>query len=50
MYYAETIINGVLHCRTTPNGEWRPLTPEQLTAKLVELNARLAVATEPEAS
>jgi hypothetical protein len=23
MYYDEKLINGVLHCRTTPDGEWR---------------------------
>jgi hypothetical protein len=24
MYYDEKLINGVLHCRTTPDSEWRP--------------------------
>ena len=24
MYYDEKMIDGVLHCRTTPDGEWRP--------------------------
>ncbi len=22
MYYAEKIINGILHCKHTPNGKW----------------------------
>lgn len=24
MYYQKKLINGVLCCRSTPNGEWRP--------------------------
>ena len=35
MYYEERVINGVLHFRTQPNGEWRQMSPEQLTAKLL---------------
>jgi ribosomal protein L29 len=38
----EEIINGVLCCKTTPNSEWRPLTPEQLTNKIVKLQKELA--------
>ncbi len=26
MYYEEQIINGVLHCRSQPGGDWRPAT------------------------
>jgi hypothetical protein len=37
MYYVEEIINGVLCFKSTPNGEWRALTPEQLTDKIVKL-------------
>jgi hypothetical protein len=34
MYHAEKIINGILHWRGTPDGEWIPYTLEQLTEKL----------------
>ena len=37
MYYEETIINGVLHWRTSPVGSWIAKTPEQLTAMILEL-------------
>ena len=26
MYYAEKIINGILHCKHTPNGKWIELS------------------------
>jgi len=39
MYYDEQVINGVLCHRGTPNGEWIKFTPEQLTAKILELKA-----------
>ena len=35
MFYEETIINGVLYWRSTPNGEWIQKTPEQLTKRLM---------------
>lgn len=34
MYYKEKIIDDVLHCQTTPDGEWKPLTAKQLTQLL----------------
>jgi hypothetical protein len=37
MYYEECVIDGVVCCRTTPDGEWRQLTPRQLTDKIVML-------------
>lgn len=37
MYYEERVINGVVCCKTSPNGEWRQLTPRQLTDKIVML-------------
>jgi len=36
MFYEEQVINGVLCWRGTPNGEWTPKTPEQLTKLLVD--------------
>jgi hypothetical protein len=35
MYYVEKIIDNVLHYQTTPDGEWKPLTPEELTQLLI---------------
>lgn len=40
MYYDEKMIDGILHWRGTPNGEWRPLTVEMLTRKLTESRAQ----------
>lgn len=39
MYYDECLINGVLHCRTTPNGEWVPVSSANLTTRLQEAEA-----------
>lgn len=41
MYHDETIINGVLCHRGTPDGEWVPYTQTELTSKLVEVHARV---------
>lgn len=35
MYYAEKVIDGVLHCKTTPNGKWKPLSLESLTRRVI---------------
>jgi hypothetical protein len=37
MYYQEKIINGVLMFKTTPNGDWKPISPEELTKRLQKL-------------
>lgn len=42
MYYAEAIIDGVLCCRLTPDGKWYPLSPEDLTARIVNLKETLS--------
>ena len=45
MYYDEKPIDGIWHWRGTPDGEWRPMTPEMLLnrriAALEAENARL---------
>jgi hypothetical protein len=41
MYYVEKIINGILHCKHTPNGKWVELSKEKLTDKIVRMEARL---------
>ncbi len=45
MYYSEKIIDGVLHSKTHPKGAYKPLTPEELTNKIVELKKQLFDAT-----
>lgn len=42
MYYAEKVIKGVLHCKTTPNGKWNPVSVEELTRRLVAAENTLA--------
>ena len=34
MYREEEVINGVLCVRHTPSGEWKPLSPEELTERI----------------
>ena len=42
MYYEEKIINGVLHTRTNPYGEWCECSKEGLTERLIELRATIS--------
>lgn len=37
MYYTESIINGVLCCKTTPEGEWRELSSVAITSRYSEM-------------
>ena len=41
MYYAEKIIDGVLCCKHTPRGEWKPLNAKQLTSKIERLQKEI---------
>jgi len=41
MFYEEKIINGILCCRTRPDGEWEPCAPVQITFRLEEALARI---------
>lgn len=41
MFYEEQVINGILCCRSTPNGEWREMNTTQLTQRILELRALL---------
>lgn len=45
MYYKEKIIDGVLCFKDTLHGEWRPLTNEAYTKKIMRLQVDLEVAT-----
>lgn len=42
MYYEESIIDGVLHIRSTPNGSWRKLSAEAITLKYMEAKREAA--------
>lgn len=41
MYYAEKVIDGVLHYKTTPRGQWIPYTQEELSQMVIELKKAL---------
>lgn len=41
MYLDEKLINGILHYRTDPNGEWKPYTIEELSARIVKAEKRI---------
>lgn len=48
MWYEEKVINGVLHYRGTPSGEWTPMTKEMLTGVILQLRARMGLTMEYE--
>lgn len=49
MYYEERVIDGVLHCKSSPDGDWRPISAEVLTAKIMELRrAQVPLVTAPQ--
>ena len=41
MFYEEKVINGVLHCRGTPHGEWTALSAIELTTRIMIQKAEL---------
>lgn len=41
MFYEEAIVDGVLSCRYTPDTPMHPLSPEDLTARIVNLEHKL---------
>jgi hypothetical protein len=47
MYHEEKVIDGVLHFRTSPNGEWEPHTAVTLTRRVVAAEARYRKLVEP---
>jgi hypothetical protein len=40
MYYEEKVINGILHCRTNPTGEFKPKSLESLTIEILRLREK----------
>lgn len=41
MYYKEEIINGILHYKTTPNGEWQEVSKETLSIRTKEAETKV---------
>ena len=46
MYYAEKVINGVLHYKLTPSASWKACTLEHLTQKVLELQEQIETLNE----
>ncbi len=42
MFYEETYIDGVLMCRSTPDGEWQEVAHSTMSARLAKAEAQLA--------
>jgi len=42
MYYEEREINGFLHWRGLPDGDWQPFTKEMLQTRINEMEDRIA--------
>jgi len=48
MYHSETVIDGILHYRDTPQAKWKPYTIQEITKKHEKLRKeelRIALAT-----
>jgi len=43
MYYQEEVINGILCCKHSPNGEWIKLSKQSLTERLMKYNKALQI-------
>jgi hypothetical protein len=43
MYYKEEIINGILCFKTYPNDNWKPVGEKELTKRVTELKAKVAL-------
>jgi len=41
MYYAEKMINGILHYKTTPYGDWKPKSIESLSNRVVKAEKKV---------
>ncbi len=46
MFYEEKLIDGRLYCRGTPAGDWRLVTIEELTRRVLDAEAKLAAVPE----
>lgn len=43
MYYQEKVINGILCCKLSPNGEWIELSKQTLTERLMKYKKALQI-------
>jgi hypothetical protein len=43
MYYQEKVINGILCCKHSPNGEWIELAKQTLTERLMKYKKALQI-------
>jgi hypothetical protein len=43
MYYQEKVINGILCCKYSPNGEWIELAKQTLTERLMKYEKALQI-------
>jgi len=43
MYYVETMIDGILHYKTTPHGNWIPISIEVLSQRVVKAEKRVSL-------
>ena len=41
MYCEEKVINGILYCRGTPDGEWQPVDYETVVKRLIVAEDKL---------
>lgn len=41
LYYKEQIVDGVLCCRRSKDGEWVPLSPEKMTRKISKMKVEI---------
>ena len=46
MYYAEEVINGILHYKLNPNAEWEPFSKEALTERVLKLEQAVELLNE----
>lgn len=41
MYYKEEVIDGILCCKHSREGEWIPLSQQQLTKKILKMKVEI---------
>ena len=46
MYYAEEVINGILHYKLSPDAEWKPFSKKALTERVLKLEQEVELLNE----
>lgn len=41
MYYREKIVDGIICCKGSEDGEWIPLSPEKMTKKILKMQVEI---------